>query len=341
MQLSSDARFQVLQGMCVGGTTVVNNAVCFDVPGRVLERWNDEEGLDAGLDEPELRAAFARMRQRLGVRRQEPNVPLNPGAAKFTEGARKLGLDRPPAELHVVEANIDDCLGSGYCNMGCPYGKKLSMLDVTLPNAQAEFGADAVRVFSECEAEKLVRTNGRVTGVACKLSDGRTLEIAANTTVLSGGAMACVGSVVGTRRNAHVKPGKKLWDVKLDYKPDRGDLDRLVHGLELIGRSFLAAGALKVMPTTFKYLPITDEGGLEEIGRTVRDNTDIQLHSSHPQGGNPMSRSAEKGVVDSRFRPHGIDGLHVCDASVFPSSITVNPQLTVMALASYAADRIE
>ncbi len=67
----------------------------------------------------------------------------------------------------------------------------------------------------------------------------------------------------------------------------------------------------------------------------------LQLHSSHPQGGNPMSRSADKGVVDPHFRPHGIDGLHVCDASVFPSAITVNPQLTVMALANYAADRIE
>ena len=32
--------------------------------------------------------------------------------------------------------------------------------------------------------------------------------------------------------------------------------------------------------------------------------------------------------------------MFVCDASVFPSSITVNPQLTVMALAAYAADEI-
>ena len=46
-----------------------------------------------------------------------------------------------------------------------------------------------------------------------------------------------------------------------------------------------------------------------------------------------MSVDPEKGVVDPSFRVYGATNVHVCDASVFPSSITVNPQLTVMALA--------
>ena len=44
--------------------------------------------------------------------------------------------------------------------------------------------------------------------------------------------------------------------------------------------------------------------------------------------------------MDPDFRVHGYSNLHVCDASVFPSSLTVNPQLTVMGLAHYAAGRI-
>ena len=44
--------------------------------------------------------------------------------------------------------------------------------------------------------------------------------------------------------------------------------------------------------------------------------------------------------MDPSFRVYGTTNVHVCDASVFPSSITVNPQLTVMALAAYAADEI-
>jgi choline dehydrogenase-like flavoprotein len=45
--------------------------------------------------------------------------------------------------------------------------------------------------------------------------------------------------------------------------------------------------------------------------------------------------------VDESFRVHGYDNLYVCDASVFPGSVQVNPQMTVMSLARYAATRIE
>src|SRR5919202_3277208 len=62
LQLSRDFRFQVLQGSCVGGTTVVNNAVCFDLPEHVLRAWNDPHGLDAGLDEERLQESFREIR---------------------------------------------------------------------------------------------------------------------------------------------------------------------------------------------------------------------------------------------------------------------------------------
>ncbi len=104
----------------------------------------------------------------------------------MAEGIKKLGLDTPAS---VVDANIKDCLGSGYCNMGCAYGKKLSALDNILPRAQAEFG-DGVRIFSECLAERIETSGGRATEVHCRLSDGRPLRVAANTVVVAGGALA-------------------------------------------------------------------------------------------------------------------------------------------------------
>jgi choline dehydrogenase-like flavoprotein len=42
------------------------------------------------------------------------------------------------------------------------------------------------------------------------------------------------------------------------------------------------------------------------------------------------------GVVDARGRVHGVEGLVVADASVFPLSSGVNPMLTIMALAHRA-----
>ncbi len=56
---------------------------------------------------------------------------------------------------------------------------------------------------------------------------------------------------------------------------------------------------------------------------------DLTLNSSHSQGGNAMSDDPAKGVADSRFRVHGYENLFVADASVFPTTIRVNPQLTI------------
>jgi choline dehydrogenase-like flavoprotein len=46
-------------------------------------------------------------------------------------------------------------------------------------------------------------------------------------------------------------------------------------------------------------------------------------------------------VVDSRLRVHGVAGLRVADASVFPTLTSVNPVVTVMAVAERAADLIQ
>jgi len=49
---------------------------------------------------------------------------------------------------------------------------------------------------------------------------------------------------------------------------------------------------------------------------------------------------AATGTINPEFKVFGYDNLYVCDASVFPSSVGVNPQLTVMALADYSCQFI-
>ncbi len=425
MQMSVDARFQVLQGKCVGGSTVVNNAVCYDLPERTLQRWNDADGLDAGIDPKGLARSFARLREWLPVYSQEDNKRLQAGGTKMAEGIETLGLDGANG---VVDANIKDCLGSGYCNIGCAYGKKLSALDNILPRAQRDFG-DGVRIFSECLAEHIETKGSRATEVVCRLADGRRLRVAANTVVVAGGALAsslllqrsglggklagtglsfnvgapltadfeerldsydglqithgyrppgedqlileswfnpvgtqalmmpgwfrdhyenmrryphlsCIGVVVGSQRNGTVK-ARRGRGMKLTYEPTESDLRLMLKGTKLAARIHFASGAQRVMPMTFRSRSYTSLEQVDELDEIVRDNTDIGLHTSHPQGGNAISRDPGKGVVDERFGVHGIENVYVCDASVFPSSITVNPQLTVMALADYAAAGIE
>jgi hypothetical protein len=64
------------------------------------------------------------------------------------------------------------------------------------------------------------------------------------------------------------------------------------------------------------------------------------LGSAHPQGGNRMGENEKECVVDSNCKVFGFDNLYVCDASVFPTALGVNPQLTVMALATITANKI-
>ena len=86
-------------------------------------------------------------------------------------------------------------------------------------------------------------------------------------------------------------------------------------------------------------LPLEPELLRKEVDAAIRDEGDLLLNSSHPQGGNPMSDDERVGVVGTDFRVHGTRNLFVADASVFPTSIHVNPQLTIMAMAGLAWER--
>ena len=58
--------------------------------------------------------------------------------------------------------------------------------------------------------------------------------------------------------------------------------------------------------------------------------------TAHILGGVVIARSPEEGVVDARHRVFGYENLLVCDGSVIPANVGVNPSLTITALAERA-----
>jgi choline dehydrogenase-like flavoprotein len=145
--------------------------------------------------------------------------------------------------------------------------------------------------------------------------------------------MACAGVLVGTTTPGRVKPSRT--GPEIEYTASAGDRARLVEGLQVAGRIWLQAGAERVMPATFAWQEYRSPAALEQLARHVRDTGDLLMTSAHPQGGNALGD-----VVDEDFRVRGFKNLYLCDASVFPTSVHVNPQLTVMGMAQYAARRI-
>ena len=61
--------------------------------------------------------------------------------------------------------------------------------------------------------------------------------------------------------------------LDIDYKPTKEELWKLIDGLRMAGRIFLAAGAQRVMPTTLRYHEFRSEPELEQLDQLVKDNS--------------------------------------------------------------------
>ena len=145
--------------------------------------------------------------------------------------------------------------------------------------------------------------------------------------------MACAGVLVGTTTPGRVKATPK--GPQVEYSASAADRASMLDGLKVAGRIWLQAGAKRVMPATFAWQEYRRPQELGGLDRAIRETGDLLMTSAHPQGGNPLGT-----VVDEDFRVNGFKNLYLCDASVFPTSVHVNPQLTVMGMAQYAARRI-
>lgn len=104
------------------------------------------------------------------------------------------------------------------------------------------------------------------------------------------------------------------------------DLQKLVRGVRIMLKIAQAEPLASYLDATFTR-PDLDHGthllSHKEIEDLVKDRVETVYHptttckmGSHDGGGD------KGGVVDSRLRVFGVDGLRVCDASIFPSIIS-------------------
>jgi choline dehydrogenase-like flavoprotein len=152
--------------------------------------------------------------------------------------------------------------------------------------------------------------------------------------------LAYAGSLISTGPTGRVVHSPFWGHEETRFRPSPDDVAAVRRGLKVIAEVFFAAGARRLILPTHRFRAIDSAREVGAIDEHVVSTKHFSFGSAHPQGGNPMSSDARAGVVGSDFRVHGLENLFVCDASLFPSSVTVNPIATIMAVADYAAPRI-
>lgn len=129
-------------------------------------------------------------------------------------------------------------------------------------------------------------------------------------------------------------------DATLDYTLGKDDQAKMVQGIREAAKIYFRAGAKRVITGHIETMILENEGDISKITDDSAGQGKLLVASAHPQGGNIMGKDPKESIVDSYCKSHEISNLYVCDASVFPTSVGVNPQLTVLMLATLASEHM-
>ncbi|HEX5303404.1 MAG TPA: GMC family oxidoreductase [Streptosporangiaceae bacterium] len=151
--------------------------------------------------------------------------------------------------------------------------------------------------------------------------------------VVTAGPLVCD---TGTGRVRYL-PG---FGPQVFYQLTERDAARVVRGVELTAQALFTAGARRVL-LPFEGAPVVRSPGElgKLLGRPVPRRA-LQLYSVHLMGTARMSADPRRGVTGSFGEFHGVPGLVVADASLFPGPVGINPMETVIALALRNARRL-
>ncbi len=124
------------------------------------------------------------------------------------------------------------------------------------------------------------------------------------------------------------------------YLIRRDDMEKFKKALAYTARIFFAAGAEKVFTGISKMPWLESMEDAEKLLTMKVHPSHLEILAFHPLGTCRMAARREDGVVDKSGEVYGMKNLYVADGSVVPTSLGVNPQVTIMTLATYIADGI-
>jgi choline dehydrogenase-like flavoprotein len=124
--------------------------------------------------------------------------------------------------------------------------------------------------------------------------------------------------------------------LRASYKLTAADAERLAFGIARAAEIHFAAGASEVYPNIARVGVLTPDR-LADFEAATFKPSELRLEAFHPMGTARIAAGEAEGACAADGSVNGVAGLYVADASLFPSSVGVNPMMTVIAFAKRIA----
>ncbi len=130
-------------------------------------------------------------------------------------------------------------------------------------------------------------------------------------------------------------------DPTLDYVIPKANVGPMRESLVEMCRIHLAAGASSVYVMRNPPLEVRGEADFAEIKKiNFAESQRATIFTVHVMGGCQMNKDDKRRVVNNDFTFGQMKNLWVLDASIFPTALGANPQVTIYTLALWGAEEI-
>jgi choline dehydrogenase-like flavoprotein len=151
-------------------------------------------------------------------------------------------------------------------------------------------------------------------------------------------SMAMTGVLVEDSRPGSV--ARRFGAPMAKYSITHYDHERFLRGVRYLATLHFEMGAEKVILPFSNFHVASSVDDLRGIEQTQRSRSTIELFTVHMMGTCRMGNDPRSSVVSLEGELWDLPGCYVADASLFPTAVGVNPQVTIMALATRVARRL-
>jgi choline dehydrogenase-like flavoprotein len=152
--------------------------------------------------------------------------------------------------------------------------------------------------------------------------------------------VATFGFMVKDTSRGSVRPGLRGSPL-IRYDLNAEDARKMQRGVAILCEMFLAAGAKRVLPFVAGMDEVRAKADIDRLRKLKLAPGTIEVTAYHPLGTCRIGSDPAESVLGPDHEAHAVERLFVADGSAVPSSLGVNPQMTIMAMALRAAEIID